>query len=70
MLNRTLEMLRDCHEDHEDSYKLLKRMSELYDYYCLNFVKKYIYQFVVKCPSCAKNVEKTPFWDSHNLDIL
>lgn len=70
MLNRSLQMLKDCHRDHEDSYKMQKKLSEKYENFSLNFIKKYIYQFVIRCPNCTKNVEKLPFWESHNLDIM
>ncbi len=70
MLNRSLQMLKDCHKDHEDSSKMIKRMTEKYENYCLNLIRKNLYQFIAKCPSCFNNVQKLPYWDTHSSDIM
>lgn len=45
-------------------------MSEKYDNYCLNFIKKYAFKYVMNCEGCHKKViDKTPYWETHTLDI-
>lgn len=63
MMHKCLEILKNSHIIHRDTSTLIKAMCEKYDNYCLNFIKKYAFKYVINCDGCRKNVvDKTPYW--------